>query len=128
MTGELDLGGHRVLVVEDEYYIATDTAEVLRGAGAEVIGPYPGEDAALAELDGRRPDAVVVDINLGPGPSFRLARTLKDQAIPFIFVTGYDQSVIPDEFGGVERLEKPVQLKQIIRAIAKLLADTAEAT
>jgi hypothetical protein len=29
MTGEADLSGHRVLVVEDDYYLATDTARAL---------------------------------------------------------------------------------------------------
>ncbi|GJD82053.1 sensor histidine kinase [Methylobacterium gregans] len=38
MTGEPDLDGLRILVVEDDYYLATDTARALRGAGAEVIG------------------------------------------------------------------------------------------
>jgi hypothetical protein len=39
MTNEADLRGHRILVVEDDYYLATDAARALRGAGAEVIGP-----------------------------------------------------------------------------------------
>ncbi len=122
MTGEPDLTGRRVLVVEDDYYLATDTARALRGAGAEVLGPCATEADARAELEEAHPDAVVVDINLGPGPSFKLAETLKDHGIPFVFTTGYDAEVIPVEFEGVERLEKPLQLRQIIGAVAKLTA------
>ena len=120
MTGEPDLTGHRVLVVEDDYYLATDAARALRGAGAEVMGPCATEEDARAELEDQRPDAVVVDINLGPGPSFKLAEALKDRGIPFVFTTGYDAEVIPAEFEGVERLEKPLQLRQIVGAVARL--------
>ena len=125
MTGEPDLTGRRVLVVEDDFYLATDAARALRGAGAEIMGPCATEEDARAELEGRRPDAVVVDINLGPGPSFKLAETLRDRGIPFVFTTGYDAEVIPMEFAGVERLEKPFQLRQIVGAVARL---TPEAT
>lgn len=34
MTGEPDLAGRCVLVVEDDYDVATGAARVLRGAGA----------------------------------------------------------------------------------------------
>ncbi|MCJ2018255.1 PAS domain S-box protein [Methylobacterium sp. E-065] len=121
MTDEADLGGHRVLVVEDDFYLATDAARALRGAGAEVLGPCPNEEAARDELAEQRPDAAVIDINLGLGPSFKLAETLKNQGIPFVFTTGYDLEVIPAEFDGVERLQKPIQLRQIVAAIAKLV-------
>ena len=120
MTGEPDLIGRRVLVVEDDYYLATDAARALLEAGAEVMGPCATEEDARAELEDQRPDAVVVDINLGLGPSFKLAEALKDRGIPFVFTTGYDAEVIPAEFDGVERLQKPLQLRQIVGAVAKL--------
>jgi two-component sensor histidine kinase len=125
MTGEADLSGHRVRVIEDDYYLATDTARALQGAGAAVLGPCPDEAAARDELADERPDVAVVDINLGSGPSFKLAETLKDRGIPFIFTTGYDPEVIPAEFDGVARLQKPIQLRQIVAAVSKLLPSAA---
>lgn len=113
-----DLGGRRVLVVEDEYYIASDIARALRAAGAEVLGPFSGEEAARAALEAQRPDAVIVDINLGHGPSFSLAASLRSRGIPFLFVTGYDEDEIPAEFRDVERLQKPVQLHRLVEAVA----------
>lgn len=124
MTGEPDLSGYRVLVVEDDYYLASDAARALQGAGAEVMGPCGTENDARAELTQQRPDAVVLDINLGEGATFKLAEHLKDNGIPFVFTTGYDQDVIPTEFDGVERLEKPLQLRQVVGAVARLLART----
>jgi DNA-binding response OmpR family regulator len=120
MTGEPDLRGLRVLIVEDEYFIATHIARALQGAGADVMGPSPTEKAACAQLKDERPDAVVLDINLGSGPSFKLAKTLKGQGIPFVFLTGYGEDVIPEEFKDIDRLEKPIQLRHIVSAISKL--------
>ncbi len=48
-----------------------------------------------------------------------LAETLKDRNIPFVVMTGYDAEAIPVEFEGVERLEKSLQLRQIVGAVAK---------
>lgn len=121
MTGESDLSGRRILVVEDDYYLATDSARALQGAGAEVLGPCSTEEDAREELAEQRPDAVLLDINLGPGPTFKLAETLKHGGIPFVFVTGYDQKVIPAEFHNVERLEKPIQLRRVVSVVSKLL-------
>ncbi|SEO93365.1 Response regulator receiver domain-containing protein [Methylobacterium sp. ap11] len=121
MAGDADLSGCRVLVVEDDFYLATDAARALERAGAHVMGPCATEEEARAVLDEQRPDAVVVDINLGRGPSFKLAETLKDRGIPFVFTTGYDAKVIPTKFAGIERLEKPLQLRQIVSAVAKLM-------
>ena len=122
MTGEADLHGHSVLVIEDDFYLASDAARALRGAGAEVLGPCPTEEAARAALEVQRPSAAVVDINLGRGPSFKLAEALKDRGIPFVFTTGYDAEVIPAEFGAIERLQKPVQLRRIVAAVATLVS------
>ncbi|MGX1167026.1 PAS domain S-box-containing protein [Bradyrhizobium sp. USDA 372] len=115
-----DLNGKTVLVVEDDYYQATDTARALAGAGANVIGPCPTEDAARIELGKQRPDAVVLDINLGERPTFELSATLLEQSIPFVFVTGYDQDVIPEGYEHIERIQKPVLLRQIVETVSRL--------
>jgi len=121
MSGEADLSGCRVLVVEDDFDLATDAARALSVAGAEVLGPCATEADAREELAQARPDAVLLDINLGSGPTFELAEKLKDENIPFVFVTGYDQDVIPSEFAEVQRLEKPVQLRRVVSTLAKVL-------
>ena len=121
MTGEADLRGHRVLVVEDDFYLANDTARALQGVGAEVLGPCSTEEAARDELEEAHPTGAVVDINLGRGPSFALARTLRQQGVAFVFITGYDEAVIPPEFEGVARLQKPVELRQVVGSLAKVL-------
>ena len=125
MTGEADLSGHRILVVEDDYFLAADTARALRSVGAAVLGPCPSEEAARDEMADATPTGAVLDLNLGTGVSFALAAELQARNVPFVMVTGYDTEVIPSEFEAVLRLQKPVQLKQIVSALAAALKATA---
>ncbi|EQB07978.1 PAS domain-containing protein [Novosphingobium lindaniclasticum] len=121
MSGQADLTGQRVLVVEDDYYLAADTARALKGAGAQVLGPCPSEDAARAHMADAPPTCAVLDINLGGGRSFDLAGDLRRDGVPFVFITGYDQDVIPERFAGIPCLQKPVEFRHIIGALADSL-------
>ena len=116
-----DLSGVRILIVEDDYYLATDAETTLRSAGATILGPCGDEGSALAIVAGETLDCAILDVNLGPGPSFHLATTMRTRGIPFVFVTGYDHDVIPDEFGDVARLQKPYLEHHLHNAIARLL-------
>lgn len=121
MSGLADLNGHHILVVEDDYYLATDTARALMGAGAEVLGPCSTEEAARREIEGMPITAAILDINLRGERSFALAYELKARAIPFLFLSGYDQEVIPADFDGVALLQKPGEPRKIISALARML-------
>lgn len=124
MSGAPDLGGQRVLVVENDYYAAADTAGALRGAGAEVVGPCQNEDAVLNILETDTPSVAVIDLNLrGGGPRFDIARALRQRGIPFILLTGYDAEVIPPDLSDVPRLQKPVTPRDIVNAVS-LLSET----
>lgn len=120
MTIDTDLDHCKVLVVEDDFFLATDTERAVHGAGGIVIGPVGREDQALGLIAREKPDCAVVDIDLGLGPQFDVSDALRAAAVPFLFVTGYDDGVIPVRFEGVERLRKPVDLRQMVRAVAAL--------
>lgn len=117
------LNGIRVLVVEDDYYLATDTERMLVYAGALVRGPFGDEESAMAMADHSAIDCAILDVNFGPGPSFTLARTIRAQGIPFLFVTGYDRDALPEEFADVQRLQKPYVERDLLRALAHLFQD-----
>ena len=120
MVGEPSLSGQVVLVLEDDFYLAEDATLALRDAGAEVVGPFANAADAMAVLKGGRITAAVLDLNMGAGPSFEMSRAVRDAGAPFVFVTGYDKDAIPEEFADVVRLEKPVEVRDIVRAIAAL--------
>jgi DNA-binding response OmpR family regulator len=123
MTSELAAGnapplaGLRVLVVEDDYFIADEICSTLRQGGAEVLGPAPDVEHGLDMVKSERIDCAVLDINLHGDLAFDLADELRKRGTPSIFATGYDQSVLPSAFSGSVRLEKPVNLKALLRAV-----------
>jgi two-component SAPR family response regulator len=110
------------LVVEDDYYLATDTQTALAKAGARIVGPCARAADALRLIVSCRPDCAVVDINLGSGPSYEVATSLRASSVPFLFLTGYDARAVRPEFADVERLEKPVAAARMIQTLARLCA------
>jgi PAS domain S-box-containing protein len=121
MTGAADLTGKTVLLVEDDYYQAADTAAALRGAGAKVVGPCPDAETAREILEAETPTHAVLDLNLGGGgPRFEIAQLLMAQGVPFVLVTGYDPDVLPEKLKNVARLQKPVELRAVVEAVSQL--------
>lgn len=115
------LTGQRVLVLEDDYYLASDAAHAVTDAGATVVGPFANERSALEAIAGISPTAAVLDVNLGSGPSFEAARVLVRRGIPFVFMTGYDDEIIPGEFAGIVRLCKPVEPDRLLKCLRSVV-------
>lgn len=115
-----NLSGRSVLVVEDEYYLATDIAKQVQRSGGTVVGPFATSEEGLVSLSEHLPDCALVDINTGAGPSFDLADALLAQGVPFAFLTGYDAQSIPDRLRGVQRVEKPAPHQKVMDVIAGL--------
>jgi len=111
------LAGLRVLVVEDDYFIADEICTTLRDNGAEVLGPAPDIEHGLDVVRSQRLDCAVLDINLHGHLAFSLASELRERGTPSIFATGYDSSVLPESFSGSVRLEKPVDLAVLLQAV-----------
>lgn len=111
------LHGLCVLVVEDNYFIAIEMCGALRDAGAEVIGPARDLDTGLAAARRGGIDCAVLDLNLRGRIGFQIATELRARRVPMIFATGYDASIIPADLADVVRLEKPVDLSALCRAI-----------
>lgn len=115
---EKGLSGKRVLVVEDEFFLADDLAQALVQVGAEVVGPAPEQKDALDLIGGEHIDLAVVDINLRGTVGFLVADVLASRGIPFVFATGYDAGIIPERHAGVPRWEKPFPMSTLIASLA----------
>jgi CheY-like chemotaxis protein len=119
------LCGRRVLIVEDDYFIASDLAEALQGLGATILGPASSVEYALRLISEAGPETAVLDINLGNEKVYPVADALVARRVPFMFATGYSGEAVPDRHKHIPRLEKPVQAQMV----AKLLAvQTSPAT
>src|SRR3712207_1291807 len=110
--------GRRVLLVEDEYFIADDMARAFEAGGMEVVGPAASMEDAIQMIEADGPlDGAVLDINLQGEMVFPLADMLVERGIPFVFATGYDRTAIPQRFSGIKRCEKPIEAKKILEAL-----------
>jgi len=110
----------RVLIVEDEYFLATDLEESLRSEGAEIVGPVCELSQALAQVNEDGFDAAVIDINLRGQSAYPIADKLIEQHIPFVFATGYSQEALPSRFWEVKRFEKPYDAPAIAKHVVRL--------
>lgn len=116
------LSGRRILVVEDEFFIADDIGQALTQLGAEVVGPVPTLNQALQALDdGASVDAAVLDVNLRNEPSFPIADVLLDRGVPFVFATGYSPTAIPPSYKHISHWVKPFDPKELVSALPGLL-------
>ena len=66
----------RVLIVEDDPFVAIDVQQALTEAGYEVCGSAASEAEALAIARATHPDFAVVDVHLAPGDGRDVAREL----------------------------------------------------
>ncbi|MHC4055604.1 response regulator [Bradyrhizobium sp. 25ACV] len=116
------LAGRRILVVEDEYFLADDIGKALRALGAEIAGPVGHiEDAVEMLHDGGVLDAAVLDVNIRAKPIFPVARELRARQVPFVFTTGYDRISIEPEFQDVPIWEKPIDIVAMVQNLASLV-------
>lgn len=81
----------KVLVVEDETVIALNLEDKLKGLGYGVAGTAASGEAAVALALEKRPDVVLMDINLeGEMDGIEAAQRIRAAApIPVVFLTAY---------------------------------------
>lgn len=112
------LVNRRVLVAEDEYFIARDISRSLRALGAEVIGPVPSLGEALALLSAAEHlEAAILDINLDGEMVFPVLDALAARNIPVLIATGYGREAIPDEYRHLPRWQKPFEASGLAEAL-----------
>jgi DNA-binding response OmpR family regulator len=108
----------RVLVVEDDYYVADSLALALEAHGIEVLGPVATVQAAsdlIAQTE--RIEGAVLDVNLKGESVYPVADELRRNRVPFVFTTGYDAASVAKREPDVVCLEKPVSITQLIHAL-----------
>jgi CheY-like chemotaxis protein len=119
---EPSLRGSRVLIVEDEYFLAQELRRMLAEEGLSVVGPVASVSDALALID-KEPslDAAVLDINLGGEWSYPVAEKLDRRGIPFLFSTGYNESDLPSCWQHVRRVEKGMDDHLLVASVEDIL-------
>ena len=117
--------GLRVLVVEDSHLMATVLEDLLIEAGAATVASVACVNDALEILRRDPVDFACLDINLGAETSFPIADELALRGIPFVFLSGYPQDLIPEAHRQRPFLSKAVADRSLIAACCRLALPTA---
>jgi DNA-binding NarL/FixJ family response regulator len=111
----------RVLIVEDQYFVAMDCEQHLRDAGFECVGfaTTAAEAVALAERD--EPDLIIMDIRLADDVDGVQAaiRIYEMFGIRSIFASGHADSVVrkaAERAHPLGWLDKPYSGNDLVRA------------
>jgi CheY-like chemotaxis protein len=102
------LSGQRILVVEDEMFVAMLVEDLLADLGCEVVGPASSVDQALKLLINAAPlDGALLDVNLGQEKVYPVAEALRRNQVPYIFVTGYGTAGLEQAYRNDPTIQKP---------------------
>lgn len=116
--------GLTIMVLEDQMLIAMDAEAMLLDAGAAGVLTATGVHEAQAILMEAKPDAAVLDVNLGQGTSIPVATELARRRIPFVFATGYGESAhIPEALRHVPVVRKPYDGRALASAVAEIVKE-----
>ena len=118
----------RVLVVDDEVYIADLVATALRYEGFEVRKAGSGREAVSAAME-FRPRLMVLDVMLPDFDGFEVAQrvTAGGQRMPILFLTARDATedkVKGLSIGGDDYVTKPFSLEELIARVRAILRRT----
>ncbi|MCP3939102.1 MAG: response regulator transcription factor [Actinomycetia bacterium] len=120
-----DASKARILVVDDEQMLLDMVSDALGFAGYEVVVAADGL-TALSMVLNRRPDLVILDVNMPEPDGFQVARSLRstDPDLPILFLTA--RSDIEDlrtgfEAGADDYLTKPFRLEELRLRLEALL-------
>jgi CheY-like chemotaxis protein len=112
----------RILIVEDEYLIATTLHDALESVGSVVVGPFPSIKKAIEAIaSDPQIDAAIVDVNLGGALAYPVADALLARKIPFIFTSGYEDDVLRTRYPQVKNCHKPYLFPIMEQALTSVI-------
>lgn len=114
---QIDLQGSRVLIAEDDYFVASALADAFRAANAQVIGPCASLAEATRLAGGSQ--MAVLDVDLKGQMVFPLADRLMRDGMPFVFYTGFDKPLLPAHFAKIVCITKPMAPQETVQVLAR---------
>lgn len=125
MTGtDGELGGLRVLIVEDEALVAMLLEDMLTEHGCQVAGTASRSAQAVEMIAASDSEvqAAILDMNLGGESSLPVAEALAAKGLPFVFATGYGAGGVPDGWRDRPTLQKPFSHEDVGRVLRTAVA------
>ena len=113
-----------ILIVEDDWVIASQIEALLLDAGYKVVGPT-GHLADAIEMALKEPiTAALLDIELTRGDLvYPVAEALMGREIPFAFISSRPQLEIDPVYRGLPCVGKPFAPEALLSALRNLVSD-----
>lgn len=119
----------QILIIEDDFLIASEIASIVQQSGQEVCGPAATYDEAVRWADQCEPALVLADVQLRDGQfaGIEAAQDIRRQhGAPVIFITAYpDRLTRAPAFTPLTVLSKPLDYLALRRTINSSLVPAA---
>lgn len=112
-----------ILIVEDEYFLATDLQVTLEDQGISVLGPVGTLAEALDIAQSTHIDLAILDINLHGQMAFDLVDLLLKAGIPVLLASGYSRNALPERLRGCRLVEKPYTMAAMLFEIDQVFSE-----
>jgi ActR/RegA family two-component response regulator len=108
-----------VLVLEDEFLLATDLVMELEARGVAVSGTAARLSQAMALINRNdfRANAAILDVELIDGSSFPLVEPLTQRGVVIVFCSGYGRGDLPPEYAHFPFVSKPANADDVLEAL-----------
>ncbi len=117
-----------ILIVDDDPHIRQLLVFAFGKAGLDTIEAADGEDA-LAQVERRSPDLVILDINMPRMDGLEVCRRLRAHSdVPIFFLSSRDDEidrVLGIELGGDDYVVKPFSPREVVARSMAILRRTA---
>ncbi|WP_192641355.1 response regulator [Bosea sp. OAE506] len=117
------LTGLRMLVVEDEMMLLMMIESMLEEIGCQSISVAATVKQALLLIETETFDLAMLDLNLNGDRSYPVADALAEQAVPFMFSTGYSADGMLEPYRNSLILKKPYSFEALAGALEKLIGN-----
>ena len=111
---------NNILLVEDHALLAVMLENELEGAGYENVYTCNSEQTAIQMVDDKNFAFALLDFHLGDQEnSTSVAKKLKDNGTPFVFITGYSSAtrIVPNDLGEIGWINKPFKFADILKLL-----------
>ena len=115
------LQGLRILIVEDNPYIAIALEEMLSEQGLVIAGVAGALDDALLLAASASLDIALLDVNIRDRKIDPVAEALTARGKPFVFTTGCGRAGLPEAFLDRPVVEKPFYIEEILQTLQNAL-------
>jgi CheY-like chemotaxis protein len=108
----------RILIVEDEPVVALELASILEEERAKVVGVADSVASALNFLQRDNINCAILDIDIRGESSWPIADVLSNRHIPFAFISGLSEILLPTRHIGRPIIRKPFATAEVIEVVA----------